>query len=528
MDMTTITHSRPRRIAAAAGAIALAAVGLFGFAGSASADSIGDVGNIVNPDVSNSSIAVHKYAKDATNGVTPGTGTEVSPTGSPIAGVTFTVKEVLDSTASLPLLTNAGWTRANVIKTGFNPANAEGSLTGQPGVTLTAGTDVVTDVNGLATFGSLHYGLYLVQETASPANVTDPSQPFLVTVPFPTGPSHATNPNEWLYAVHVYPKNAVTGVTKAAKTSDASFYTAADFVTWTISSNVPVLPSGGFDTFTVADTINPAELAFVTTVPSGISPRAIRVINAASVDVTSNFALTTDYTYTVSGAGNSVQTLAFTLAGRADLATFAQGGRVEFDVPTQVVAVPTGGTVLNSTHLVVNDGSADASASQNFGKLRVLKYAETDVADVPTKTPLAGATFSIYYDASNIGVADAGELVTVGGVSTWTTDATGLVNIPALKPGAYLLVETAAPVGYTALTGPVSATVVAGDVVTTGTPQNYLEVENDQTPPWLLPFTGGNGVMTFTIAGAGLMALALGFGIVAFRRRKQAEQVEQA
>ncbi|WP_168200372.1 SpaH/EbpB family LPXTG-anchored major pilin [Protaetiibacter larvae] len=523
--MTTITHSRSRRIAAAAGAFALAAAGVLGFAGSASADPIGGVGNIVSPDPGTGSITVHKYTKTSTNGSTAGDGTQVTPTGAPIPGVTFTVREVLSSSASLPLLTNAGWTTANAIQGAFSPASPVASLTAISGVTLTAGTSVVTNASGDAAFANLHYGLYLVQETAAPANVTDPSLPFLVTVPFPTGAANATNPNEWLYAVHVYPKNAVTGVTKAVKSADTAFRTAADYVTWTIGATVPTVASGGINTFTVADTVDPAQLSFVTgTVPSGISPRAIRVFNAGGTDVTSNFTLTTDYTYTVSGTNNEVQTLAFTSTGRADLATYASGGRVEFDVPTQVVAVPTAGTVLNSTHLVANSGTSDASSSQDFGKLRVLKFAMTDVADVPTKTPLAGATFEVYADADADGVADAGELVTVNGATSWTTDAAGIVNIPALKPGAYLLKETAAPVGYQALSAVVPATVVAGDVVATGTVQNYVEVENSQLPPWLLPFTGGNGVLTFTIVGAGLMALAFGFAFVAFRRRKQAEQ----
>ena len=62
-----------------------------------------------------------------------------------------------------------------------------------------------------------------------------------------------------------------------------------------------------------------------------------------------------------------------------------------------------------------------------------------------------------------------------------------------------------------------------GDAIA-GATVNYLAVSNSQVPPWALPFTGGNGVMTFTIVGAGLMALALGFAFVALRRRKQAEQ----
>ncbi len=516
-----ISHSARRRVVAATAALALGVLGIFGITGTASAAPIGDVGNITSPDTSTSQIIVHKYEKTSTNGTDPGTGLPATPTGNPIPGVTFNVKEVLDSAASLPLLTNPGWVRANTINSAFVPTNAEASLTGQAGVTLTAGTSIVTNASGIATFGSLHYGLYLVQETAAPAQVTDPARPFLVTVPFPTGASNPTNSNEWLYNVNVYPKNGVTQLTKAVNTTDAAFHTAADYVSWTITADVPVLTSGGFNPFTVSDTINPAQLSFVTVAPPvGISPRAIRVLNAGGTDVTANFALTTDYTFTINGT-NDVQTLAFTSTGRADLVTYAQGGKVEFIVPTKLVAAPANGNVVNLTNSVVNSGTRNSSSNTDFGKLRVFKFATTTATSPSQQTPLAGAKFQVYYDASNIGVADAGELVTVNGINEWTSDGTGLLNVPALKPGAYLLVETAAPVGYQALSAPVAVTVMAGDVVTTaGSEVNYLEIENSQVPPWQLPFTGGNGPLTFTLIGIALMSLAFGLALVAVRRRQ--------
>lgn len=52
----------------------------------------------------------------------------------------------------------------------------------------------------------LPLGLYLVMETKSPDQVTTPCEPFLVSVPMTR--VGATNPqSDWLYDVHVYPKN---------------------------------------------------------------------------------------------------------------------------------------------------------------------------------------------------------------------------------------------------------------------------------------------------------------------------------
>ena len=75
-----------------------------------------------------------------------------------------------------------------------------------------------TDVNGIATLKKdindenstdLPLGLYLVVETQSPASVTTRCKPFLVSVPMTR--IGATKPGEeWLYDVHVYPKNKTT------------------------------------------------------------------------------------------------------------------------------------------------------------------------------------------------------------------------------------------------------------------------------------------------------------------------------
>ena len=179
-------RSRKRRALAAATALLLSALGVFGLVGSASADPIGGVGNIVSPDPSTSSIVVHKYEKTATNGTTAGDGTPTTPTGGTIDGVTFLLQEVVTTpgNASLDLLTDAGWTTASSIESSWSAA---APTTLPAGYTLTAATSQVTAGGGTATFGSLHYGLYLVTEqgTTLPDQVIDPALPFLVTRALP-------------------------------------------------------------------------------------------------------------------------------------------------------------------------------------------------------------------------------------------------------------------------------------------------------------------------------------------------------
>ena len=71
------------------------------------------------------------------------------------------------------------------------------------------GVEQKTDANGVTTFNQLEVGLYLVVETTKPAAVTEAVKPFLVSVPMTkVGESGKADPTQWLYDIHVYPKNS--------------------------------------------------------------------------------------------------------------------------------------------------------------------------------------------------------------------------------------------------------------------------------------------------------------------------------
>lgn len=71
-------------------------------------------------------------------------------------------------------------------------------------------SEVKTDNAGIAKFDNLALGFYVVVETTTPDKVTTPVDPFIVSVPMTT-----KDGDNWLYDVHVYPKNKTTygGVT---------------------------------------------------------------------------------------------------------------------------------------------------------------------------------------------------------------------------------------------------------------------------------------------------------------------------
>lgn len=149
------------------------------------------------------SITIHKYTEGTATGTAASGKEDASqvPAGAvPIKDVGFTIYKVQD----VAKLANYYSTNPESL-----PAVSEYCTGSGKNVQLKAGVadnkvgdEVKTDVNGVAEFKNLALGLYLVVETTSPAIVTGPCDPFLISVPM------TTDGDDWLYNVHVYPKNS--------------------------------------------------------------------------------------------------------------------------------------------------------------------------------------------------------------------------------------------------------------------------------------------------------------------------------
>lgn len=489
-----MTTSISKRLTAAVGALALGILGAVAVTAPASATPVtpDNVGNITGEA---GSLTIHKYERDATSPLDPGTGEEIPGfTGVGLEGVQFTIQKV--TTPSLT--TSAGWDAVEAI------AQAADPIAAATAAGLTPQTVVTTDSTGLATAADLPYALYLVTETASPSTVTDPAAPFLVTIPFPTGPD-AANPNEWIYNVHVYPKNAVTDLEKTVVAPSEAELKYGDLVRWQIAAAVPFLSDEDLFEFTVTDQVDPAQLAFVTDAQAttlGVAPTSVSVKDAQGKAVT---LAAGDYTITPSASSLVVT---FSATGLDTLKDQAQGGQVLVSVLTQVKVIPANGVIENDAVSVVNDSELTASTTTTVGQLRVLKYA---VTDSNPEVPLTGATFKLFLDQAGT------KPVTVAGAREWTTAAGGLLDIPALRPGTYWLVETAAPAGYVLDGTARQVQVVAGQSTTTA---NFVTVENEQVPAWELPLTGGDGALWFGVGGAALVAITVGGALLIARRAK--------
>lgn len=152
------------------------------------------------------SITIHKYEYNGDEKI-KGTGSakDQAPNGAKaLEGVGFTIYKVADvndlekyySTNPTELPSVENYTEDGKIKTEY----AKGQV----------GKEIPTGKDGIAKFEHLDLGFYVVVETKTPDKVTTAINPFLVSVPMTT-----TDGENWLYDVHVYPKNNTTygGVT---------------------------------------------------------------------------------------------------------------------------------------------------------------------------------------------------------------------------------------------------------------------------------------------------------------------------
>lgn len=183
------------------------------------------------------SITIHKYTEDAGKGAAASgkeDATQVPAGAVAIKDVGFTIYKVADANdldkfystnpESLPAATK------------YYTGSGKDVVVNSDVAAKKVGDEKKTDANGVVTFGTLELGIYLVVETTSPAIVTGPCDPFLIAIPM------TTDGDDWLYDVHVYPKNstAVGGVRLVKTGKDGAQLNGVTFIlqkqngdTWT-------------------------------------------------------------------------------------------------------------------------------------------------------------------------------------------------------------------------------------------------------------------------------------------------------
>lgn len=180
------------------------------------------------------SITIYKYLRNDDHNSGAGNGesfTEtITPTSSPLAGVGFTVYQVMNSDDLMTYYDEKADGNTVTVGTFWDSTtksfkeSVKHETTGKNSQNETwSGAEKKTDKNGQVTFDKLPVGMYLVMETTTPSVVKSPVAPFLVSIPMTrigdsADASTSNNLKQWLYDVKVYPKNTtVTGQVNITK-----------------------------------------------------------------------------------------------------------------------------------------------------------------------------------------------------------------------------------------------------------------------------------------------------------------------
>ena len=465
------------RLAAGMGAFALAAAGILG-AGTAHAAP----GNI-DPDETGN-LYVHKHVGDPGGDGDAHDGTPRTSLPTPLAGVTFIIQQISHDGTPIDLTTSEGWDLIN----GLEPGDI-----GQDGYTAGTPDAEVTVADGTASFEDLDFGLYLVTETDSGTNnIISKVAPFLVSVPFPSD-------DEWLYNVHVYPKNVLNETEPTKTVADPGHaLVEGSTVTWTVTAPVPALATG--------DTYKKFEIA------DAFDPRLSITEDEVTVTIEGVTLEDEDFTIDPGTSPGPTVVVTFTETGLAKLVA-DQDVVVTYDTTVEEL----GDTVFidNIANVNTNDTDVDTTEPEVwFGSIKVTK-----VNAANSDQTLEGAEFELYGDRDDDALSD----------TRFVTGDDGTLTIEGLWVGltegssrTYWLKETKAPAGYITPTGENAWT----QVTVTANSQTPVSVhvdpiENTKQPGPTLPLTGGMGAAVFGGTGLAMVLVAVGAIAVGAARRRQ-------
>lgn len=423
-------------------------------------------------------------------------------------------------------------------------------------------TGTAPDTNGVATFDSLPYGLYLLAKSALPADATTDLVPFLVSVPMYVD-------DAWESTVYAYPKVRTGNITisKTVDDQDGKEYTndndryvnAGQTLTYTVTTTIPASQSADgtgsankFTSFVITDTNTNKTLD----------------IDLSTLTLNSNWTGTDketyddspnqgqyDYYYTYSdttdGTTNHALVITLTDTGLQKLnngLSTAQNITVTYNA--------TVATDVNFSSKLTNTAKATYQREGMTGTAdATVVDGQTDTVDLYTygidltKTLSSGTitkdriSFALYTDEA---CTDENKIPVISGAGGYWVAATeetppvvmyvgtnGKLNLYGLEPGIYYLKETATMDGYTLLDKPITIVITDEDSDGTATATVNgataqvtngvvtLSVENTKNDTgFTLPQTGGAGTLMVTALGLGLLCVGV-ILLVVYRRKGQ-------
>ena len=417
----------------------------------------------------------------------------------------------------------------------------------------------LTDSTGMTSDSEMELGLYLVVETKVPANVHTTTDPFFVSLPMTdeTG-------DEWFYDVNVYPKNQTETeqVDKLVKQHDDTDADYADIATGSIGDQM--------------------DYTFVTKLPK-ITDQATYLTQYQFAD-TIQEGLTYNKDFTIYIYGNRTDaeanedknaTIALTEAGLAAINP----------AYSEYYMVVSYSCVINN-EAVLGDASNPNDVTLSYSRTNTADIETvTDTARVFSYGINLEKTFSgqvgnpenvqfvlqnqtnghyitaVAASAGVYNVTDNNKSSDEANATKFSPNADGSLIINGLEADTYVLTEIHTDAGFSLLKEPMTivinqtideiipSTNTLYDSTTADTPvvinngdrasatvdgsaanmssddtsaNAYVDMVVVNTPTFVLPQTGGNGTLIFTLAGCGIALAAFAFVMV--RRNNKSEE----
>lgn len=601
MRLTTIPLKRAAAVLATVCTLGTFCIaGSIAYAGNDGTGTVADAGaNTANIQKKTTSITIHKYeGPSITKTAFKPNGTDMTDAlngegNKPLKGVQFTLYKVTlaaDNTEAdkkIDLSTPEGWKRIEDLKN--LRGDTSSFFTGEHAkfTKIKVGKAQETNEKGVVEFKNLDESLYYVEETSTahaqkdfateankhdwkPVTVTVKTDPFFVTTPL----SHKTKGSwEWLYDVHVFPKNDVNRETPTKTAADPTKYYVDEkgntVIPWNISiplsapsegkkyqkiGFVDSLPTG----LTYSDVTGVKLVKVQKKAPENQTPTSTDIPLSPKKDTQAGyyeakndngkvtFNLTADglkkiddidnYTYTLKVTLNTKVTKGtknFTnfITGWIDNSKIGDGDENTPCVPTEDDPHKCDNNPHGSSHfatLKITKVAIDADKKNTNKTLKGAKFAIYSVKDQSTELSDIKDSASLNEKTTPVktGVTGNDQLtIETGADGTATVDL--FIGNDKTSSRKYCLVETDAPAGFKKDPTPHCYVVneETKDNVTNGVATgNSQTIGNDQATALdnilaALPMTGARGLLILTVCG--IVGLGGTFFYIVLKRRKE-------
>lgn len=446
------------------------------------------------------SITIHKYrvADNIRDYTLPGDGHEITGAEDPVVNPSTGQK-----LSELTKLQGAQFTLVRVVLRTNNPLPAPDSIDIAdyvPDMGAPISQNGTTDSNGKWTWSNLPLGIYLVTEIADGTVVKagEAIDPFLVSVPM-TNPTGTAND---LYDIHVYPKNRAGGLDPGKKLVAPPAGTGSNILNWQVSVDIPS-DIGSYTKLWITDPLD-SRLTYL--------PATANVYYTKADGSMETLIKNTDYTefYPLASTSNTLRYEitggGFTKLANAYAVTGSTKPMLYFDFGTQIKDLdPTNPADWAEIENIANLATTDIDKNTTPEKTNPHGIEITKKDKDKPATTLEGAKFKLYPSKSDAKAGTNALKNPSNPANDWevTTDADGKASFYGLSYGTYWLVETKTPNagGYHLPEEPF-------EVLVPNSAPFIVQYDILNKKGFVLPTTGGEGTILFTVGGAVLIALA--------------------